>query len=280
MIRLLLSISMVSAAWLCIPGISHGANANWRNRISAEEAAYTASDIAAEIKFGRAIAARILGRYKAYDNPALIKYVNLVGASLALSTNRPELDFHLMILDTDELNAYAAPGGYIFITKGALKYMKDEAELAGVLAHEVAHITERHVVKELKIKGTDEAGAADLARIIGGSSESARAAFGQAVDKGLELIFKDGYKKEDEIQADKTSVTISALSGYDPTGLSRYLARIKPLKEKNPPPSDSTHPSFDARALQISDVINQDGIKYSTLAKNNTRFAEAMQSLK
>ncbi len=278
MTRLLLSISLVSAAWFCIPGISYGANANWRNRVSVEETGYTAGDIAEEIKYGRAIAARILGKHKAYDNPALLKYVNLVGASLALSTNRPELEFHLTILDTEELNAYAAPGGYIFITKGALKYMKDEAELAGVIAHEVAHITERHVVKELKIKGTDDS--SDLARLAGGSSGAARAAFGQAIEKGLELIFKDGYKKEDEMQADKTSVTISTLSGYDPTGLARYLNRIKSIKEKNPPPTDSNHPSFDARTLQISDAIKKDGINYSTLARNNNRFADAMNGFK
>lgn len=280
MIRLLLAISLISTTWFAIPSLALAAGGNWRNRVSNEETPYTESDVAAEIKFGRAIAARILGKHKAFENPDLIKYVNLVGASLALSTNRPELEFHLMVLDTDEVNAYAAPGGYIFITKGALKYMKDESELAGVIAHEVAHITERHVVKELKIKGNDEVGAAELARLIGGSSESARAAFGQAVDKGLELIYKDGYKKEDEMQADKTSVTISALSGYDPTGLSRYLERIKPVKEKNPPPSDSTHPTFDARTLQISDAIKNDGINYSALAKNNNRFAATMKNLK
>ena len=207
---------------------SYAANDNWRSRSSAEEVV-TSSDITAEISFGRAIAARILGRFPVYDNPALIKYINLVGASLALSTNRPELEFHLMILNTDEINAYAVPGGYVFITKGALSYVKDESELAGVLAHEIAHITEKHIVKDLKIKGSEDS---SLAQLIGGSSGAARAAFGQAVDKGLELIFKVDYKKEDELQADKTGVTISALTGYDPTGLARYLSRIKPIKEK------------------------------------------------
>lgn len=277
MIRLFLSFTVVSAAWLSIPGISYAAGENWRNRASAEEVV-TSSDIAAEIAFGRAIAARILGRHKAYDNPALIKYVSLVGATLALSTNRPELEFHLMILDTDELNAYAAPGGYVFITKGALQLMKDESELAGVLAHEIAHITEKHVVKELKIKGTDDS--SDLARLIGGGSDAARAAFGQAVDKGLELIFKDEYKREDEMQADKTSVTISALSGYDPTGLARYLSRIKPIKDKIPAPSDSTHPTFDTRVAEINNAIKQEDINFAVLAKNNNRFAEAMKGFK
>jgi beta-barrel assembly-enhancing protease len=262
---------------ISIPGMSHAAGENWRNRASAEETV-SSSDIAAEIAFGRAIAARILGRYKAYDNPALIKYVSLVGATLALSTNRPELEFHLMILDTDELNAYAAPGGYIFITKGALQLMKDESELAGVLAHEVAHVTEKHVVKELKIKGTDDS--SDLARLIGGGSDAARAAFGQAVDKGLELIFKDEYKREDEMQADRTSVTISALSGYDPTGLARYLNRIKPVKDKIPAPADSTHPTFDIRIAEINSAISKEGINFNVLAKNNNRFAEAMKGFR
>ncbi|HUX90406.1 MAG TPA: M48 family metalloprotease [Gallionellaceae bacterium] len=277
MSRLFFSIALASAILLSSPATGFAVGENWRNRASAEEVV-TTGDIAAEINFGRAIAARILGRHKAYDNPALIKYVSLVGATLALSTNRPELEFHMMILDTDELNAYAAPGGYIFITRGALKYMKDESELAGVLAHEIAHITEKHVVKELKIKGTDES--SDLAKLAGGSSGAARAAFGQAVEKGLELIFRDEYKKEDEMQADKTSITISALSGYDPTGLGRYLNRIKAIKEKTPPPSDSTHPTFDARVAQINQVIIKEEINYRALAKNNTRFAETINSLK
>lgn len=277
MSRLFLSITVASAISLSSSVTGFAAGENWRSRASAEEVV-TTSDVAAEINFGRAIAARILGRHKAYDNPTLIKYVSLVGATLALNTNRPELDFHMMILDTDELNAYAAPGGYIFITRGALKYMKDESELAGVIAHEIAHITEKHVVKELKIKGTDDS--SDLARLAGGSSGAARAAFGQAVEKGLELIFRDEYKKEDEMQADRTSITISALSGYDPTGLGRYLNRIKAIKEKTPPPSDSTHPTFDARVAQINQVIIKEEINYRALAKNNARFAETINNLK
>lgn len=264
------------AVTACIAGTSYAAN-DWRNRASAEEV-FSKGDVTAEISFGRAIAARILGTYPAYDNPSLIKYINLLGAALALNTNRPELEFHLMILDTDELNAYAAPGGYIFITKGALKYIKDEAELAGVLAHEMAHITEKHVVKDLKIKGSDDT--SDLAQLIGGSSGAARAAFGQAVDIGLELIFKDNYKKEDELQADKTGVIISALSGYDPTGLAQYLSRIKPIKEKTPPPENSMHPTFDARVLLIDEEITKDSLNVKPLAKNNNRFAEAMKNFK
>lgn len=278
--KVILKITIASAIGLAITGISQAAS-DWRNRASNVDApTVTASDIAAEISFGRSIAARILGRHPAYENPALIKYINLVGASLALSTNRPEIEFYLMVLDTEEINAYAAPGGYIFITRGALKYMKDESELAGVLAHEVAHITEKHVVKELKIKGADDSGLSDIAKLAGGSSGAAKAAFGLAVDKGLELIFKDEYKREDELQADKTGVAISALSGYDPTGLSRYLNRIKSIKEKTPPPPDSTHPTIDSRVAQINDAIKSDGVNVNVLAKNANRFSETIKNIK
>lgn len=260
------------------------ADQDWRGRISAVDEV-TSGDITAEVAFGRAIAAKILGRYKAYDNPDLVKYINLVGLALARSTNRPELEYHLTILDTVEVNAYAAPGGYVFITKGALLLMKDESELAGTLAHEIAHVTEKHVVKELKIKGVNESVSAGLARLVGGSSESARAAFSQAVDKGLDMIFKDEYKREDEIQADKSAVIISALSGYAPDGLAKYLDRISTLKEKARyaaanDPTSQTHPSFAARISQIKDVIAKDGLDIGGLVTNTERFAAAMKNLK
>jgi predicted Zn-dependent protease len=269
----------LAATWFAMPSITHAADENWRERALAGEE-ITSGDVAAEVTFGREISARILGRYKPYDNPALVRYVSLVGLSLARSTNRPELEYHFMILDTSDVNAYAAPGGYVFITKGALLLMKDESELAGALAHEIAHVTEKHVVKELKIKGTDDFSLSGLAQLVGGSSESARAAFAQAVDTGLDIIFRNGYKREDEMQADKSAVTISALSGYNSIGLAKYLDRISGVTGKVPEPLDDTHPSFAARIAQINDVITKDGIDVGGLATNKGRFAAAVKNLK
>jgi predicted Zn-dependent protease len=251
---------------------------NWRERASAEEE-LAAEDVEAEVAFGREIAARILGRYKIYNDSALLRYVNLVGLSLVRSTNRAELDFHFAVLDTPEVNAYAAPGGYVFITAGALKMMKDESELAGALAHEIGHITEMHVVKELKIKGENDSVTSGFAKLVGGSSESVRAAFNQAVDKGLEIIFKDGYKREDELQADKTAVIACALGGYDPAGLSKFLERTRAIKEKIPDP-DSTHPTVDVRIAQINEVIAANGMETGSVAANQKRFVVAMKGLK
>lgn len=249
----------------------------WRARISTESEV-TVSDISAEVTFGREIAARILGRYKTLDDDVLINYINLVGLSLVRNANRPELGFHFSILDTEELNAYAAPGGYVFITKGALRLIKDEAELAGVLAHEIGHITEMHVVKELKIKGNDDATVTGLARLVGGGSESARAAFGQAVDKGFEMVFQDSYKREDEMQADRTAVILNTLSGYDASALARYLDRMRPLKEKIVQ-NDDTHPTFASRIAQIKSVISTEGIDTTKQSVNAKRFSESTLSL-
>jgi len=268
----------VFAACAAISVSALAANNSWRDRASADEE-FTEGDVVAEVAFGREISARILGRYKAYNNPAVIKYVNLVGLSLARSTNRPELDYHFMVLETNDVNAYAAPGGYVFVTTGALQLMKDESELAGVLAHEIGHVTEMHVVKELKIKGADDSALSGLAQLVGGSTESARAAFSQAIDKGLDIIFKDGYKREDEMQADRTSVTICALGGYDASALARYLDRTRALKEKVPDP-DSTHPTADARISQINEIIASNGIETGIVTSNQKRFAVVMKGLK
>lgn len=271
-IRIALLVALVATSFSAA-----AAAQDWRERASAVDV-LSSGDVDAEVAFGREISARILGRYKIHDDPGMIKYVNLVGLSLVRSTNRPELEYHFMILDTDEVNAYAAPGGYIFVTKGALRLMKDESELAGVLGHEIGHITEMHVVKELKIKGTDNSITTGLAQLVGGSSETARAAFAQAIDKGFEMIFTDGYRRDDEMQADRDAVNLCALSGYDASGLARYLDRVRTIKEKTPDP-DPTHPTIDGRLAQIKGVITANGIASLPEATRLPRFAAAMKGL-
>lgn len=269
-------MAILATVWGC-----HSASAteqDWRAR-SSSAVEVTVSDISAEISFGREIAARIFGRYKASEDAELIKYVNLVGLALVRNTNRPELDFHFALLNTDEINAYAVPGGYIFITQGALKLMQDEAELAGVLAHEIGHVIEMHVVKELKVKGDDNSAATGLARLVGGSSESARAAFGQAVDKGFEMVFQDAYKREDELQSDRVSVTLNTLAGYDAGALARYLNRIQPLKERVVS-NDDSHPTIAFRIKQIKSLIAIDGVMPAQQSKFESRFMASTQSIR
>jgi predicted Zn-dependent protease len=251
----------------------------WRQRLSSSGDEMVEADITEEVRFGREVAARVVARYGLYENPKLMKYVNLVGRVLAASTNRPELEFHFAVLNTDEINAYAAPGGYIFVTRGAIAKMQDEAELAGVLAHEIGHVVEKHVVKELKIKGAEDSAVSSFARLIGGSSDSARAAFAQAADQAMDMLFKNGYKREDEAQADRDAVLFCALSGYEPAGLVRYFERISGIKGKQTEVLDKTHPAYADRIALLKGTISQEGLDSGNYKNHKERFSGSIGQL-
>ena len=103
-----------------------------------------------EVALGRVVAARVLATYPLADDDKLQKYVTLVGKTVALQSSRPDLDWHFAVIETDMVNAFSCPGGYVFITTGAMAQIGSEAELAVVLGHEIAHATEKHILKEIK----------------------------------------------------------------------------------------------------------------------------------
>jgi predicted Zn-dependent protease len=271
---LLLSISCPSS----VPAVQQ--EANWRNRISYAEGAVAASDVVEEIIFGRAVAARLIGRYGLYENLQLMKYVNLVGQNLARGTNRSELEFHFAVLKGDDVMAFAVPGGYVFVTQGALRQMRDEAELAGVLARELEHIAEKTVVRELKIRGVEDAGISSLAQVIGGSTDPARVAFVRAVDKAMDMLLKNGYKQEDETKADEDAVLLCAMTGYDPLGLVRYIERTHGIKGRQAEVLDQTHPFYEDRIGWIKAFIMQEGIDSDNYNTYKRRFTENMDAMR
>jgi predicted Zn-dependent protease len=247
----------------------------FRNRASAStsvSAAAIASDVEAEVGFGKDVAARILGRYRLFNHAELTKYVNLVGQAVAAHSDRPELTFYFAILDTESVNAYAAPGGYVFITRGALMKMQDEAELAAVLAHEVAHVSRKHVVKELKIQGTEKSAQAGLAHLLGGTSDPARVAFAQAVDKAVVLLFDSGLKREDELEADRLGTLILANTGYDATALRSYVARMKTQSGEIMKMMHATHPAFDQRLALLDELIAKEQLSNPSAPRAEKRF--------
>jgi predicted Zn-dependent protease len=230
-------------------------------RISTKPKLLSEDDVRAEIQFGREMASRVLGRYGYYSNEQITRYVNLVAAALALNLNRPEISFRVAILKTDTINAYAAPGGYIFITRGALLQMHDEAELAAVIAHEMAHITNRHIVKELNIHASDTSPVSGFARFLGASGDPAKVTFMNMVDKAMDILFEDGYKLEDEKEADSSAALFLAMSGYDPSALMDYLDRIEELKGESMKVLEKTHPAFKERIELIKASIETEGLK-------------------
>ncbi len=214
------------------------------------------ADLQAEINFGRDIAARVLGRIPLYQDRTVNRYVTLVGRAVALQGNRPELDYHFAVLDDEAVNAYSAPGGYIFITRGALATLKDEAELAAVLAHEIAHVNLRHIVQRFRIRGTEDGGIGALGRLLGASGDTARIAFAQAVDQAMTLLFETGFNQSDELEADAEATLMLAAAGYDPTALRRYLTRVG----ENPERRGKTHPTSRARLSALDRLINGQGL--------------------
>lgn len=255
---------------------------DYRKRASHEGAgSYTkVSDVEAEIKFGRDVGARVLGRYRLQDDKRLTRYLNLVGKAVALHAGRPEIEYRFALLQSDNVNAYAAPGGYIFITTGALAQMRDESELAAVLAHEVAHVTERHIVKALNIRGADQSPEAGLARLVGGAGDPARVAFHQAVDKAMEILFEKGLQQQDEFDSDRIALTLLANTGYDPGALKRYLARVQALKGGETKVVSTTHPSFDSRLAKIDELARSEGFAELKQPTVKERFNEYVKTSK
>lgn len=231
----------------------------------------TSSDVEAEIRFGRDVAARVLGRFHLQSDGALTRYLNLIGAALAAHSSRGDLRFHFALLDSNGVNAYSAPGGYIFITRGALKLAQDEAELAAVLAHEIAHVSERHIVEALNIRASEADGTAGLGRLLSGSSDTARVAFAQAVDEAVAILFEKGYSQQDELESDQVATLLLAQSGYDPLALRRYLARAQAF-DHNSAALNTTHPPSQQRLQTLDRLIADEHLQELTLVRNTTRF--------
>ncbi len=238
--------------------------------ISAED---LQADVRAEIRFGRELAARILGRYPLLEDDGLLRYVNLVGRTVARAASRPELTFRFGVLDSDSVNAFAAPGGYVFLTRGALKRIRDEAELAGVLAHEIAHVDRRHIVEELGIRGREGSAAAGFARFLGGAGEATRMAFSQAVDRAVEMLFESGRKRADELEADRVGTYLLAVAGYRPSALRDYLQRLANGTGEATANHRRTHPSFTDRLAALEEAIAKEGLEGVEGVSQRDRFA-------
>lgn len=259
-----LSLLLCCAAALVLPAAA-GAGEEFRARLSSQVGAEaTLDDVKAEIVFGRDVAARILGSLPLLRDDALTRYVNLVGKGVAAYSDRSEIEFRFAVLESNTVNAFAAPGGYIFVTRGALALMQDEAELAGVLAHEISHVSARHIVRELGIRAQDSAGTS-LATLVSGATDPLRVALQQMVDKAVEILFERGYRKEDEFESDRLGTTLLALSGYDSGALRRYLARVATQQGQSSTADISrTHPGTELRIAAIGAFLADNGLSAST----------------
>jgi len=179
-----------------------------------------------EQAIGREVAAKVLGIYKLYRDPGLTRYVNLVGSYVARFSDDPDRTYRFAILDTDTINAYSCPGGYIFITKGLLDIVDNEAELAAVLGHEIAHVTLKHVLKEIKRANVLSAGtslAADKAIKGGGMGQEMAKKISQ---KAMEVLLTKGLAKKDEYESDGKGFATACRAGYNASDYLKFLEKM------------------------------------------------------
>ncbi len=221
---------------------------------AAQAAAKAAEEITPQQEYyiGRSVAATLLGRYRPLDRTELTEYVNLIGQALALASDRPETfgGYRFLILDSEEINAFAAPGGLIMITRGMLRLCRTEDQLAAVLAHEIGHVQHRHGLQQIRKSRLTTAvtvAAVEAGRHWGGA-ELAEAVntFEGAIDDITQTLVVNGYSRAAEREADAAAVTILARVGYDPGALIEMLEemgrRLKPggldFAKTHPPPSE------------------------------------------
>ncbi len=232
---------------------------------------------AQEISMGEGIASNLLGAAPLLNNKPVQQYVNQVGRWLSMQTERPDLPWHFAVLEDEDVNAFAAPGGYIFITKGLLIRMKSEAELAGVLAHEIAHVLKRHHVEAIR-KSARTTLITDLAeeslQQSGVGSELTH-----LIGVGTELYAR-GLDKNDEYEADRMGVVIAARAGYDPYGLPAVLLTLQGM---NPAHSSlalmfKTHPALSDRLDLLDRTMSGALDRFEMQPDLSPRFTSVMNN--
>ncbi|HEY9856369.1 MAG TPA: M48 family metallopeptidase [Stenomitos sp.] len=247
LVAMLMLASAVSVTGGCAQLVRGGA-------VAAQAAAPVTTD--EEIALGRAGVQELLKQpgTKLYDDPKVNAYVTQIGREMAARANRPELPWTFYVVDAPEQNALSLPGGFIFVTTGALRAMQNEAQLAGVLGHEVGHVAARHGVDQLKRALVAQG---ILISALGTSPQAAQIA-GQIA---AELVLR-GYGREAELEADRLGARYMASDNYDPRQLAAFLETL--AKSGQAPawlaPLE-THPPIEQRLAQLNQVIASQHLK-------------------
>jgi predicted Zn-dependent protease len=208
-----------------------------------------------EIQIGQQNDALVRREMGVYDDPALQHYVEQVGMRLAKVSDRPHLPWHFTIVDVPAVNAFALPGGFIYITRGIMPYLDSEAQLAGVLGHEIGHVTARHAAQQY----TRSTGA-QLGLILGTIFVPQTRPFAQAAESGLGLLFLK-YSREDELQADDLGAKYESRAGWDPAGVPQLLTTLGRIEaatdDRGVPNWLQTHPDPADRVENVEGTVER-----------------------
>ena len=183
---------------------------------SIDSAVDSAIDIKAEVLFGRELSSRILAKYPLLDDPKLQQYVNLLGQGIVAMVGRADIDYHFAVIDAAHRNAYAAPGGYIFVTKGLIDVCENEAQLVGVLAHEISHVNRKYIVEKFNIRGRESSIVNDIGIVISHSTQTSRLALSMIMDQVMDLFLSTGLGQNEELRSDQDAAAFMSVLQYDP----------------------------------------------------------------
>ncbi len=214
---------------------------------------------------GKEVASIILGNYKLYRSPDFEKYLNLICMTLVINSDKPEIynGYHVAILDTDEINAFATSGGHILVTRGLLECAESEDALAGVIAHEIGHIQLEHGVKAIKADRMTSAVVKTTADVSMGKKKSKRMAFlTKASEELATTMVNSGYSKSQEYDADAFAVNLMARAGYDPKAMFEMLTKMSKKQAGDSRGFGKTHPSAKSRIRKVKYKANSLSRKY------------------
>ena len=229
-----------------------------------------ATSVEEEVAIGRQIAGNLLGAASLVKDAKLQKYVNNVGRWVANQSERPDLAWHFGVIDSNDVNAFAAPGGYIFVTRGLYRLLQSEAELAGVLAHEVGHVIRQHHLKILQQSKLIDLGSQVVAKNVGGSDKVQG-----LIGSGAEIVSRS-LDKDAEFEADRIAVVLATRAGYDSFGLPAVLQQIGHFAREDGDVAllFKTHPHPDDRLGKLGSAMDDrfDTVKGKTLEKRLYRI--------
>lgn len=229
-----------------------------------------------EVQLGQEYSAQIAQQLPLISDPVVVRYVNVLGDSLAHLTPRANLDWHFYVVDSREVNAFAVPGGYVYVNRGLIERATSMDELAGVMAHEITHVVDRHSVKQMQQQQGANIGIT-LACVL--TSVCNNQAAGTAINVAGSAVFAK-FSRTDEMQADEGAVGIVVRAGISPKGLVTMFQKLLQERQSHPTAVDAwfaTHPLEESRIADVQRLINR--IPQSTLTRL-TRDSQNFHSFK
>ena len=242
-----------------------------------------------EYYIGRAVAATVLGMYPAWDTAKANDYLNTLGRSLSLASVLPETfgGYHFLIMDSDDINAFGAPSGFVLVSRGLLRCATSEDEVAAVLAHEIGHVSLKHGMSAISSARKTEA-LLEIAKFAASSSDSGilrdlTASFGGVIGDIVKTMVTSGYSRDLEKQADMEAIRILHDVGYDPQALVRVLTVMKTKLKPGGKDFAKTHPDPAVRIAYLTTAIKgQTPVAPAPAAQvkaRQTRYQAAMGNL-